>query len=267
LELGNTSEIKLIVENYEALQKIKYMVTGFYGLGLCGYLTSRYLCEVAEELGCLRRIGLVWSASLPPIVEVNNNGTFNYPVELCQISDRASVLLFRYQVPSGLHVSIADKITDLAKKYEIILILAGGIDIKVFPSIKRENADIVYTSNSVFKTMLNSGAFKWDIEKSPPGVVVSGGIAIFLMFAELKGVPAVSLLAPTYAQAGYVDSLASLKLAKRIAKTFDFGLDLSPFDTRIQLEVSRLMEMRAREEMRQRKEERFEPETEEFGIT
>ena len=261
------NDVRLIIGDHEALSKLKYIVTGFYGLGLCGYLTSRYLCEVAEELGSLKRIGIIWSTNLPPIVEVNNNGTFNYPVELCQISEKAGVLLFRYQVPSSLHVSIADKITDLAKKYGITLILAGGIDIKVFSPDERENADIVYTGNSFFKAKLESGAFRWDISKSPPGVVVSGGIAVFLMFAEMKGVPAVSLLAPTYAQAGYIDNLASLRLARRIIEIFDFGLDPSPLDARIQVELARLIEMKAKREPRQRREERFEAETEEFGIT
>lgn len=268
LKISSLSDtIELIIENHEALSNIKYLITGFYGLGLCGYLTSKYLCELASELGNLRRVGFIWSLNLPPVVEVNDLGTFNYPIELYQVSSNACVLLIRYQISSDLSIGIADKIADLAKKYGMIIILAGGIDIKVFPPGEHEGVDAVYTGNSLFKALLDSKEIAWNLKKSPPGVVVSGGIATFLMLAELKGVPAVSLLAPTYARTGYVDSIAALKLAKRIVDIFGLDMDTELLDERIRLEVARLMELRAQEEARYKKEERYEPETEEFGIT
>ncbi|MCR8472374.1 MAG: PAC2 family protein [Candidatus Korarchaeota archaeon] len=261
------STIEIIIEDYNALNGIKYLITGFYGLGLCGYLVSKYLCEAALETGSLQRVGFVWSMNLPPMVEVNDSGTFNYPIELYKISNNACVLLTRFQLPSDLHVNIADKITDFVKKYGMIIVLAGGIDIKVFPPGEHEGVDAVYTSNSIFKSLLDSKLIMWNLKKSPPGVVVSGGIATFLMLAELKGIPAVSLLAPTYARTGYIDNIAALKLARRIIDVFGLGIDTTIFDERIKLEIARLIELKAQEEARYKKEEHFKPETEEFGIT
>ena len=257
-------EVNIILESDNALRGVKYLITGFYGLGLCGYLTTKFLHDAAYSKGKVKRCGIIWSNSLPPVVEVDDTGKFRYPIEILKIDDSAAVLLFRYQPSMNIQAGIADILTELAKKYGITLILCGGIDINAFPEEERSNADIVYVCNRSFeKEYIVNGS--WDIKKSPPEVVVSGGIALILMYADRREVPAVSLLTPTIARTGYMDYMASLKLARKIIETFNLNLELGVIEEKIrELEARRVL--RILEERERKKKEEFE-EPEEFGIT
>lgn len=257
---------KFIIIDRAALSSIKYIVTGFYGLGLCGFLTTKFFYEAAQQSNNISKVGIYWSKNLPPVVEVDANGGFYYPVELYKVSDNTGILMFRYQLHTSLHFDIGDQITDIAKNNDITLILAGGIDINAFPLEKRETADIVYTGNTPFrKYYIDNPNFQWDIEKSPSGIVVSGGIAIFLMFAEQKGVPAVSLLAPTLPKAGHMDYLASLKLAKRINNVFSMNINFDPIEREIKKQLEEFLSQETKIERELELEEGAE--SAEFEIT
>jgi len=264
-EQYNADKVDIVVEDPSALDGATYIITGFYGLGFCGYLTTKFLYDAAYSRGKTRRFGIIWSNSLPPVVEVDDTGKFRYPIEIHRIGANASVLLFRYQPSMSMQVGIADVITALAKEKGMTLILCGGIDINAFPEERRDDADVVYVCNGPFeeKYIVNG---RWEVDKSPPEVVVSGGIALILMYADRREVPAVSLLTPTIARTGYLDYRASLKLAKRIVRMFELDIELSSIEEKVQMieaqQVMRIIEKRERG----RRLDEFE-EHEEFGIT
>jgi len=265
LEKKQTDSVNIIIEDRDSLEEVKYLITGFYGLGLCGYLTTKFLYDAAYNAKKIKRCGIIWSDTIPPVVEVDDTGKFRYPFEILRITNNAAVLLFRYQPSMNIQPGIADILTDLAKEYEITLILCGGIDINAFPQEERDDADIVYVCNRSFeKKYIINGS--WNIRKSPPEVVVSGGIALILMYADRRDVPAVSLLTPTIARTGYMDYKASLRLARKIIEIFDLDLNLSIIEERIrEIEAQRILRML--EERERRKKEEIEETEEEFGIT
>lgn len=261
-----SSNTRFLIDNESVLKDLKIFITGFYGLGLCGYLTTKILYDAASLENKLQRIAIVWSDSMPPIVEVDNNGKFRYPVEVYRVDTAAAILLFRYQPSIDLQISIADIVTGMAKKYNMTLILCGGIDINALPTHRRKDADVVYVCNSVFEEKYIKNSKSWNVPKSPPEVIVSGGIALVLMHADLKSVPAVSLLTPTIAKIGYIDYFASLKLAKRLIRLFGIDLSLEQIEERIQrAEAQRILQMMRQRKKLEKIEELEEPE--EFGIT
>ncbi len=265
LDNGDINDVNIIIEHPDVLNRIRYVITGFYGLGLCGYLTTKFLYDAAYAVDRAQRLAIIWSYSLPPVVEVDNTGKFKYPIEMHMVDDTTAVLLFRYQPSVNMQVGIADKLTELAKENGFTLILCGGIDINALTDKEAEKADVVYVCNRAFEEKyINTNV--WDIKKSPAEIVVSGGIALILMYADRRGVPAVSLLTPTIARTGYLDYKASLKLAKRIVKVFGLNIELSLIEERVQeIEAKRLLRILEERERRRRVEET--EELEEFGIT
>jgi len=265
LENGKINDVDIIIEHPAALNRVKYVITGFYGLGLCGYLTTKFLYDAAYALDKAQRLAIVWSESIPPIVEVDDTGKFRYPIEMHMVDASTAVLLFRYQPSMNMQVSIADRLTELAKNYGFTLILCGGIDVNALPKKDTGEPDIVYVCNKAFEDVYIA-TNSWDIRKSPPEIVVSGGIALILMYADRKGVPAVSLLTPTVARTGYMDYKASLKLAKKLVQVFGIDVELSTIEERVQeIEARRLLRVIEEKERRRRLEEI--EELEEFGIT
>jgi len=265
LNNGDTNGISILFDSPKKLEGLEYIITGFYGLGLCGYLTTKFLYDAAYSTRKVERLAIVWSDSLPPIVEVDDTGKFRYPIEIHKIDRKAAVLLFRYQPSVNIQIGVANSLTELSKENDITLILCGGIDINALPDTDVEHADVVYVCNKAFEEKyIVDGS--WDVRRSPPEVVVSGGIALILMYADRKGVPAVSLLTPTIARTGYLDYRASLKLAKRIVGLFDMDLELSRVEERIQeIEAQRLFKIIEEREQRKKFEET--EEMEEYGIT
>jgi len=260
------SSTNFLIYDESIFKDLKFFITGFYGLGLCGYLTTKILYDAAALADKLKRIAIIWSDSVPPIVEVDNSGKFRYPIEAYIVDSSSAILFFRYQPSTDLQISVADKLTDLARKHDLTLILCGGIDINALPNRDKEDVDIVYVCNSAFENRYIKESNSWDVPKSPPEIVVSGGIALILMHAELKNVPAVSLLTPTIARAGYMDYLASLKLAKRLIKIFNMDLSLEPIEDQIhRAEAQRFLQMMKSRKKEEKVEEIEEPE--EFGIT
>lgn len=260
------SNTRFLIDDESVLKDLRFFITGFYGLGLCGYLTTKILYDAAVLENKLQRIAIVWSDSVPPLVEVDNGGRFRFPIEVYRVDSASAILLFRYQPSIDLQISIADIITDIAKKYNMTLVLCGGIDINALPTHSKKDADVVYVCNNVFEEKYIKNLESWNVPKSPPEIVVSGGIALILMHADLKSVPAVSLLTPTIARAGYMDYFASMKLAKRLIRLFDIDLSLEPIEEQIQrAEAQRLLQTMKKRKKPEKIEEIEEPE--EFGIT
>ncbi len=257
--------VEFVLENDDAFSELRFLITGFYGLGFCGYLTTRFLYDAARGSGKAERLAIVWSNAMPPVVEVDETGKFRYPMEVYKIDGKSAVLLFRYQPAMSVQVGIADSLTKLASSKKLTLILCGGIDVNALPERDKEKADVVYVCNRLFESEYIEGG-SWDVPRSPPEVVVSGGIALILMYAERRGVPAVSLLTPTYAKTGYLDYQASLKLARRIVGLFDLDVELSVVEEKVQ-EIESQRILRIMEERRARKKFEETEELEEFGIT
>ncbi len=205
-----------IIMNPEIIRG-KWIITGFHGLGYIGYLTSRFLVETALDEGNGKRVGFALSRFMPPFCEVSN-GVCKLPYEFYEIGN-AVVLFIRMQTILEEQYLMADAITELAKQNDAKgFVLLGGIDIGAF---HEEEPSIVYVHNKPFESVLQD--FKLNIKKAPNGIVVSGGIALFLAYAEYRNIPAIALFAPT--KRGIQDFKGAAELAITVTNLLNLPIN------------------------------------------
>ena len=201
----------------------RILITGFHGLGGIGHLTVRYLVESALKQNVAKKVGYIVGQTMPPFVEVLADGEFGVPYEFFEIGD-AILLLIRLQPFLEEQALLADELTRIALENKMqAIILLGGIDITAFPEGK--DAPIVYVANRAFKDKIIPSIENWDIKVAPRGILVTGGVALFLAYATHRNIPAAALFAPT--EKGVVNRQGALRLAKKLVAILRLPVDLT----------------------------------------
>jgi len=240
--IGDTKEL-IINLREDANLANKVLLTGFHGLGGIGHLTIRYIVESGLKQGKAKKMGYLIGRTMPPFVEVLQNGSFGNPYEFYEV-DNAVFLLIRFQPFLEEQAVIADLLTQFAKEQGVsAIILLGGVDINAFED--HENPPIVYIANEEFLKNWSDKLRQLNLHPAPRGIYVTGGVALFLSYATHRKIPAAALFAPT--EKGIINRQAALDLAKKIKELLNLSVDL--------LEIEE--ELRTTEEMIRKMQEKL----------
>ncbi len=224
----------------------KHVALGFHGLGGIGHLTSRMIVENAIKQGKGEKVGFVIGRMIPPFVEVLDEGYVGFPYELFMIENKVLILLIRIQPWLDDQPILADIFTQFASEKNVrSFILFGGVDRNVFQN-PTSDLPVVYVGNDLFMKKKNEIFEKFNFEYTPRGILVSGGISLFLEFAEYRNIPAVAFFSPT--TKGILDKAGALKLAKEFIKLLNLTVDLSEVEEEIKTSSRLDLEELLREE-------------------
>ena len=226
----------------------EFLITGFHGLGGIGYLTTRFIVDMALKQNLGKKIGYLLGPKIPPFIEVLDNGSFGFPYELFHV-ENSLFFLIRLQPLVEEQPIIAQKLSDFAIKNNLKgFILLGGIDRDIF---KDNVPPAVYITNSYFRGY-DSILSKLEIPPAPKGILVSGGLALLITYAEHKKIPAIALFAPT--RKGILDKNGALKLAKVIISMLNLNISVQEIERDIKRTEMLLKEIREKVEKETKKE-------------
>ncbi|MHA1793417.1 MAG: proteasome assembly chaperone family protein [Promethearchaeota archaeon] len=232
-------EIILLEKNVNL--KGKYMITGFHGIGVVGYIATKYLIEETKA----KKIGIVVSDHMAPIVSLNEDGELQTPVELFLDENNNFIyLLVRFSPhPSELRDFIIS-LSDFIEKNEISgLILLGGLDKNFRPADDDIGFRCVISNNFSIEPL--------QLEKAPlidANLFISGGIAMFLIELKRRRVPTLVLF--PYADRENPDMKAASKAIEIINKLFNTSIgteNLMDEAKEIEKEVDQLLSQQKKE--------------------
>jgi len=250
-------DLKIVFEKTVNLRD-KYIALGFHGLGGIGHLTTRFLVESAVEQGIGERVGYVIGRIIPPFVEVLEDGKIGFPYELYMV-ENVLFLFIRIQPWLDDQPILADIFTKLAADNGVkSFVLFGGVDVNVFPEDRKE-LPIVFVGNDIFIKNVNEILPNFEIEAAPKGILVSGGISLFLEFSTYRNLPAVALFSPT--SKGILDKKGAYNLAQKFIELT--GLPISLKRIKKEIEMTQMLLKQIQEtppiEMPEKKGEDEEP--------
>lgn len=222
----------------------KIIALGFHGLGGIGHLTTRMIVEGALKQGLAERVGYFIGPLIPPFLEVLDGARVGLPYELFLIEDKVLALLIRVQPWLDDQPIMADKLTELASREGAKgFVLFGGVDVDVFQR-PRDEIPLVYVGNDIFLRKPDILFPNFQMASAPKGILISGGISLFLEYATYRGVPAIAMFSPTFK--GSFDKEGAFKLAKKFIEITGLSVDLSYIESEIK-EASRVLEEALRE--------------------
>ncbi len=178
-------------------------ITGFHGIGVTGYITTRH---IVETLGA-NYIGYVDSDLNPSFVGMDG-GRLVFPFEFYEFND-IILLMCRFQ-PHRLEQKefsrvVSEWVVSSGFKQAV---LVGGLDNR----FQQEGDDIVrciHTKN--YNLNLDIG-----VQILERGLFVTGPLALMLMYFEIHNFPGIALL--PYAEQGRPDPRAASNAIKVISK-------------------------------------------------
>lgn len=193
----------------------KHLITGFHGIGVVGYIATKFLIE---ETGA-KKIGMITSEKMPPLVSLDEEGTIQLPFELFLDDENDFVyLLVRFSPhPSELRdftVKVAELIEDSGMHG---LILLGGLDESYKPEDDEDGYRAVITNGFNIEGL--------GLEKPPlidAGLFISGGIAMLLIELQKRHVPSITLF--PFADRENPDMIAASKAITIINQLFDIQI-------------------------------------------
>ena len=208
---GSNMEINILLEKDYDFSDYN-LITGFHGIGACGFITIRH---IIETLKC-KRIGLIETEMLPALVSIENERLV-MPFEF-YIHDKNLIFLPRFQPYRSEQRIIA---RDLSKwKIENNFksaFLIGGLDSK-FKKDENENCRVVPTE-AALQLVKDQENMKL-LEK---GLFVTGPLALFLTYFEIQKFPAIAIL--PYAERERPDPRASSEAIKILNNFCNFNID------------------------------------------
>ena len=173
--------VKIIMDE-EKLEKLEgcIFITGFYGLGVTGYIAIRHMVETLN----VKRIGYIETDQLPSFVSFEKN-RLCYPFEIFKY-EKFVIFLANIQPAQSEINELTKELSNWVisnKLSESILI--GGLDSK-FKEKKDEELRVVPT-----KKFLNPERIGSYLDK---GLFVTGPLALMLMYFDMMDFPACAIL-------------------------------------------------------------------------
>ncbi|MFX0092805.1 MAG: proteasome assembly chaperone family protein [Candidatus Hodarchaeota archaeon] len=238
-------DFKVIVENEEALGNSHIFLTGFHGLGECGFIVVRHIVEAMN----LERVAVITSLDgSPPFVSVEG-GKIRLPFEIYAKNEIAVFVPF-IQPYRHLQVEFAEKLAEwvLSRKHFKECLLIGGVDerLKTDP-----DTSFAYIPSRQYKNERSQN--EKHIEKIEnmvldTGLYVAGPLAIMLGYFDLRNFSSLALL--SYAARDRPDPLAAARAIKHISEiltmqNISFEVDVRELEDNAQLieaEIKRQLE-------------------------
>ncbi len=224
-------DIKLF-ENVDL--KGKYLVTGFHGIGVVGYIAVKYMIESTKA----KKIGLIISPLTPPLISLDEKGTIQLPFELF-MDEHLVYLLVRFQPhPEELReftTTLANFIEGSGIKG---LVLLGGLDIGFKPEDDQKGYRCVVSND-------------FPIQDPPlidPGLFISGGIAMLLIELQMRHVPSLTVF--PYAEREHADMKAAAKAIEVLNSLFPLGISTEKLQEEakdLEKEVTQILKQQVRE--------------------
>ena len=204
------SKLRFIFDEKENFRD-KDLLVGFHGLGRVGYLVVRHIVEEMKA----RRIGVVIpEEGFPPFISLKGR-MIVFPFELYAKENLVSLVTHfqPYHHQHQFSETLVDWISEVGFRR---VFLAGGVDARLK---KVSQGNIRYVPTSKFP---NEG-ISFGTALLEPGLLVAGPLALTLGFCELKGIPALAILA--YADPLRPDPFAASVVVKDLAKSIGIEVD------------------------------------------
>ncbi|MHA1271396.1 MAG: proteasome assembly chaperone family protein [Candidatus Helarchaeota archaeon] len=181
------------------------LITGFHGIGACGFITVRH---IIETLKC-ERVGFIETEMLPALVSLENEKLV-MPFEL-YVYEENLIFLPRFQPYRSEQRVIAHDISNwiIKNKFKNAF-LVGGLDSK-FKKDGDDKIRVVPTTPAV--SLIKD---KEDIILLERGLFVTGPLALFLTYFEIQKFSALAIL--PYAERERPDPRASASAIKVLNK-------------------------------------------------
>lgn len=186
------------------------LITGWHGLGECGFLSINHFVEKLDA----KRIGLIMTKNIPQYITIKRSKV-SFPLELYKYEDIV-FLLPLFEPPKIDHISLAKAIVDWSIQEGFKqAILIGGLDKRLK---QEEDLKVVYTA--AYKRLHEETEYSF----LDDNLLVAGLLAYLIMFYELQDFPAFALLPYTERSRG--DPIAASITIKHINKLLSLNVDI-----------------------------------------
>lgn len=238
-------DFKVIIENEDLLCQSHIFLTGFHGLGECGFIVVRHIVETMN----FERVAVITSLDgSPPFVSVET-GKIRLPFEIYAKNGIAVFVPF-IQPYSHLQVEFAEKLAEwiLSRQHFKECLLIGGVDERL-----KSNPDISFAYIPSRQYKINRQSDPEHIKKIEEmvlgtGLYVAGPLAIMLGYFDLRNFSSLALL--SYAARDRPDPLAAARVIKHISEILSkqnirFEVDVNELEENAQLigvEISKQLE-------------------------
>ena len=220
----------------ELIERPWVFITGFKGYGLVGYITTLYL---AEMMNC-KRSGVVLVRYMPEAVTIDEEGIVPpFEIHKCDLKEKEVVIMINHDLPHERERTVfAEAIARWIKELgfdEAVYI--GGFD----ATFREGSEEYRWIATSHWKKRLEG-------PEMIRGLYVVGPLALLVLFSELNGIPAATLL--PYAEPRRPDPRAAAVAVRLLNELYGFNV---PID-RLLEEASRVEEMVAYLESQKREQ-------------
>jgi uncharacterized protein len=216
----------------------KYLITGFHGIGVVGYIACKYMIEQTNA----RRIGTIVSTFMPPLITLDDKGNVLLPFELyLDDKDNITFLVVRFQPsPEEMRDFTKELVNFIISSKMKGLILLGGLDFNFKP----------HDDTKGYRCVVSNG-FPVKDEKPPlidAGLFISGGIAMLLIELQLRKVPALTLF--PFADREHPDMKAAAKAIEIINVTLGTSIQTDKLQAEgkdLEKEVNQILKQQVKE--------------------
>ena len=171
------------------------LVSGFYGIGKCGFISVNHM---VEKLGATK-IGAILTDFLPPFLSVRDERLV-LPFEIYKHQDVVFITAY-FEPYKYEHRSFAHAIVKWAKSNDMShAILIGGLD-------SRLKTDDEVLAKGVYSSMFKKKFQDMPVPIMDEGLFITGPMALVLMYAELEDFPAMGIM--PYAERSRPDPIAA----------------------------------------------------------
>jgi len=211
-------------------------IAGYKGFGAVGIITVLHVIESLE----MERIGIITAKYHPEYVFRDNRG-LSYPFEIYADRKNKIIALATREIPDDrIRAEFVWELTKFLKQNSIEkLYMIGGLDSRYK---KKPDDQLRWIANKHYE-----GPFPKD-PQFEKGLLIVGPLALQMMFSEIIGIPALTLL--PFSKADTPDPAAAAVAIERLNQLLDLNIpteELLREAARIQEELSKLEEMIARE--------------------
>ncbi len=216
----------------------KYLITGFHGIGVVGYIACKYMIEQTHA----HRIGTIVSTLMPPLITLDDKGDVLLPFEL-YLDDKDNIvfLVVRFQPsPEEMRDFTKELVNFIITSKMKGLVLLGGLDYNFKPQDDTKGYRCVVANGFPMK------------EEKPPlidaGLFISGGIAMLLIELQLRKVPALTLF--PFADRDHPDMKAAAKAIEIINGIFGTSIQTDKLQEEakdLEKEVNQILKQQVKE--------------------
>ncbi len=193
------------------------LVTGFRGFGAVGYIATTHLVEALK----LRRLGYIVTRYMPEFVTRGEDGGIVAPFEIYGSAEKKLLVLVNHDIP-------LERERDAYAEAVILYARKAGLEKGIFIG----GFDARFRKGSEKFRWLASGGCGVSFEEPviDKDLYVVGPLALLILYSEIHGFPAVTIL--PYTETARPDPAAAAVAVEVVSRLVGIGVD-----------VSKLMEM------------------------